>query len=423
MKKRAIVLFLVCLLCLSAGAGAISVSAMAGSGIQVVASELQLIKTALCGKKITFTDGDFKSAFAISDFKSITITSLPSSTEGTLMLGGRRVSEGQTIKRRSIGALVFVPESAEVTQASFTFTLKNSTESPDALCIMKFIDKVNYAPKQPSGEKSEVTTQAQISYFGRMSANDPEGDELCYMVVGYPENGSISVSDSQSGAYRYTPERGFTGYDRFVYVARDCYGNYTEPITVQIKVIDRMSDQVYVDMKNRAEYNAAVVMTAMGIMNPDRLGDDLYFDPEGQVTKAEFVAMAMKASGIKADSSLTKSFFDDNGDIPRSLVSYVATASRMGFIDGEIKEGRLVFSPKDIITKYEAAAVISRILGLSVSEEENEYFAEDKIPVWARSAVSSMYTLGIFDNDETELDSVATRADVAEYLYRMMKRG
>ena len=362
MKKRLIALLVPAVTALSISVGAVTAYALSGTGIEVVASEVSVVKTALSGKKITFSDGDFKSAFALADFKSITVTAIPSSTEGTLMLAGRRVYEGQTVKRRNIGAMVFVPASADVEEADFSFTLCYGPSTPEARCIMKFIDRVNYAPTAERGE--EITTQAQIPYHGKMNATDPEGDAMTFMVVSYPDNGRITVVDSSTGAYKYTPAYNFTGYDKFVYVARDAYGNYTSTVTVDIKVIDRMSDQVYVDMTDRAEYNAAITMTAMGIMNAGRLGDDLYFDPDTEVSRAEFVAMAMKAAGIKADTSLTKSFFDDNSDIPKSLVSYVATASRLGFIDGEFKDGKLTFSPKQTITAYEAATVMCRIMGI-----------------------------------------------------------
>ena len=48
-----------------------------GSGVEVMASEVEMIKTGLLGRKLTFTDGDVKSAFAVSDFEKIEIKRLP----------------------------------------------------------------------------------------------------------------------------------------------------------------------------------------------------------------------------------------------------------------------------------------------------------------------------------------------------------
>lgn len=395
-------------------------SALFGTGATVIAEGVTMVKTGLLGKKLTFTDGDFKSAFAITDFGSITVTKLPKSTEGTLLLAGRRVKEGQEIKRRNIASLVFVPASTEVTCASFSFTLSDGAGF-ETVCQMKFIDKINYAPKIPESKEtaSSLSTQAEIPLFGKMDAADPEGDTLEFIIVASPKNGSIIVTDKEKGGFKYTPKSDFTGYDKFSYVARDEYGNYSGVMTVGIRVIERMSSEVFLDMKNRPEYNAAVAISAMGIMSSKTVGDDLYFSPDESVTKAEFVAMAMKAYGIKADTPGSVSFFDDNADIPVSLTPYVAKAQRMGIVDGDLTESGLVFEPNRTITKYEAAMIMSRILGASDADETEQYLDEPAVPIFARPSVGAMLTLGIFEEGADFTEGV-TKAEAAEYLYRMI---
>ena len=62
-----------------------------GSGMAVLASQVGMVKTGLLGQKLGFSDADFKSALCITDFDTITVTKIPSSTEGALLLSGRRV--------------------------------------------------------------------------------------------------------------------------------------------------------------------------------------------------------------------------------------------------------------------------------------------------------------------------------------------
>ena len=114
-----------------------------GYGVQVMASDVTMIKTGLIGQKIAFCDADFKSALAIKDFKSITITEIPSSTEGTLLLNGRRVGVGKVIKRKNIGSLVFLPASDSVSECSFSFTVDGYSIGASIKCTLKMIDKVN----------------------------------------------------------------------------------------------------------------------------------------------------------------------------------------------------------------------------------------------------------------------------------------
>ena len=410
--KKGLVLFL--LISVIVGTiGGISISANLGSGAQVIANNVKLIKTGLFGQKLVFSDTDFKTALTITNFKSVKITSLPSSTEGTLIFAGRRVSEGQEIRRKHLGSLVFIPASADVSEAKFTFKVDGGDEVE---CVLRFIDKVNMAPKAESSD-GYLTTQASIPAYGMLSAEDPEGDDTEFIIVSYPKSGVLSFTDEEMGKYKYEPGNNFVGYDSFCYVVRDEYGNYSKPVEVDIKVVDRLCSAVYVDMTEREEYGAAVAMTAMGIMCGSIVGDDTYFSPDVEVSRAEFVAMAMKSLGIRADSTIKSSYFDDNGDIPASLVGYVATAQRAGIVNGTFDAGKLLFRPNEAITKYEAASIMSLLLNISESEEDASYSEDSAVPMWARSSVSAMTMLGILDGSDAT--GKVTRADAAEYLYKM----
>ena len=402
--------------------GAVEASAFFGMGAQIVASNVNMIKTGLIGQKITFTDGDFKSALALSDFKTVTITEIPSSTEGTLLLSGRRVGKGRVIKRNSLGALVFIPASDSVRDCRFKFTVEGYAGGAEIECILKFVDKVNYAPEATGDSVGESTiyTQQSISVYGNLTARDPEGDNIEYIIVSYPQKGSLTLTEPEEGGYCYTPTGAYTGKDKFTYVARDEYGNYSKPMTVSVKINQRMCDTVYRDMTDRCEYNAAVAMTAMGIMSGRQLGDDLYFDPDKSVTRAEFVAMAMKCMGIRADSTLFSTYFDDDDQISPSLKGYIATAQRIGIVVGDFKDGKLLFSPDEQITKYEAAKILATMTGSDRDGEESVFATDENIPIWARSSVAAMQSLGIFtDKDSSSLLDNVTRADVAEFLFRL----
>ncbi len=424
MKMKKITALLIALT-LTLGVLSISANAIFGTGYSLAANEVKVIKTGLLGQKLCFNDADFKQAYAITDFECVRIDTLPSSNDGTLLLAGRRVKEGQSIKRKNIAALVFVPASPEVTSARFEYTLSYGSVDTAGACEMKFIEKVNYAPKMPEEKEASlsVETQADISYHGRLEGYDPEGDTLEYIVAAYPKNGALIITDKLSGRYKYTPTDSFTGYDSFTYVLRDEYGNYSEPREVGIHVLERMSSEVYADMNDRSEYNAAIAMSALGIMSAKTLGDGKYFMPDDTVSRAEFLAMAMKAMGMRADSSLTKTFFDDNKDIPTALVSYVATAQRLGIVDGDLSDSGLVFEPNRSITKNEAAQIISGILGLKASVEDEIYVENDSVTASARGSVAAMFTLGIFDGDVESFDGTeaVTRANAAEYFYRIDK--
>ena len=399
----------------------ITASADFGLGVELSSIDVKMIKTGLRGEKLCFSDADFKAALCIPDFKSITITSIPKSTEGTLLFAGRRIGEGKVIRRSNIASLVFIPASQDVKECKFSFTIDGYAGNNSIDCIMKFIDKINYEPSVNLSDGSElvIKTQEEIGTYGRLVATDPENDKIEFIIVSYPKNGYITLTDKHNGHYRYTPSNNYKGSDSFTYVARDEYGNYSVPVTVTVKVSERMCETVYADMTERSEYNAAVAMTAMGIMNGTISGNNTYFSPDATVTKAEFLSMAMKLHGISPDSTASKTFFDDNADIPESLIGFVSVAQRAGIVKGDFENGRLVFKPNAPITKYEAARIMAELLDAKSDSEEEKVFADDGIPLSARGAVYAMYSLGIYDETTSDLCGNVTRADAASYLYRM----
>ena len=392
-----------------------------GAASDALSKDCILIKTGLKGQKLPFSDSDFKSALALTDIGRITVVTLPDEGEGALYLGDKKVAEGQTIKRRNIGDLYFMPADSSITESYFTFKVSGASESV-CTCKMRFVDKINYAPKINSDtEKSlSVTTQKGISVYGKISANDPEGDLTEVLVISYPENGTISFNEFE---FKYTPLNDFKGNDSFTFVLRDEYGNYSTPAVVNVKISERMSEAVYTDMTDSKSYNAAITVTAMGIMSGKIIGDDNYFMPEESVTRAEFCAMAMKALSVNADTTLEKTYFDDNESIPPSLVGYVATAARCGIVNGSFEDGKLLFRPNDAITVTEAAIIMSNLL--SVKSDEAVYSSVggiESVPVYARSEVGAMFEMGILDSDiASDFNAPMTREAAAECLYRLMK--
>lgn len=416
---KRIVLFALALTLLLSCAVIPAYAASIGPAAEVIADSCTLVKTGLKGQKMTFSDTDFKQALGVSDFRSVTVTSLPKSTDGTLIYGSRRVGVGQTVKRKNLAALVFIPAGDGVTEATFTFTVNDGSNGAEIKATLRFIDRVNYAPSVKDGSVATLSTQSGISLFAKMAGDDPEGDALTFFVLSYPENGKLTVLDASTGAYRYTPDDGFEGTDVFRYVVRDEYGNYSAIATANLSVETRLSTVSYADMTDSPAYNAAVTMDALGVMNGTLIGDNRYFKPDDTVTRAEFTAMALKTYGIKADSTLTKTFFDDNAKIPTALVSYVATAQKIGVVNGSFDGENLLFRPNDAITPCEAAMILSALLG---TEAKASSALSAEVPAWASASVSLMEENGIFDeNFSGKLETGMTRSDVAEVLFRLAK--
>ena len=418
MKK--ITVLALALLMIFGAATAVSASWLGAAG-DVLSKDCVLIKSGILGKKLSFSDSDFKSALALTSIGRVTVVKLPSPEEGVLYLDGRAVIEGQTVRRRSIGSLYFMPKDDTVTESSFVFKVSGASDT-ECVCRMRFLPSINYAPKVSEGTETSltVTTQRGISVYGRIGASDPEGDAVEVMMISYPKGGALTLDGYE---FKYTPSADFSGDDSFVFVLRDEYGNYSKPTKVKLNITERLSEVVYVDMLESKSYNAAVALTAMGLMNGKVVGNDKYFMPEDTVSRAEFCAMAMMAVGVRPDSTLTATYFDDNADISPSLVGYVATAARCGIVNGSFEDGKLIFRPNDAITATEAAIIMSNLL--NVKSESSVYSSVsgiETVPVYARAEVGAMYERGIFDSYlDIDMNAPLTKESAAEYLYRLMK--
>ena len=404
----------------------LSVGAFAsfGSGVAVMAEGQQIVKSAICGKKVIFSDVDFKQGLCISDFEKIKITSVPDSSEGTLMLAGRRVGVGTSIKRKNIGALVFVPASKDVKECHFKFTTDDFADGKEVIFIIKFLEKVNYAPSvTTSALPTSLTTQREIGIYGAMCAKDSEGDEIEYVIINYPDNGFLRILDNKSGDFLYTPRVDFTGKDSFTFVACDEYGNFSVPEKITINVTKRASEVVFEDMKTSESYNAAVALTALGAVDGRLIGDGLYFFPEEKVTRAEFVTMAMKSFGLKPNNDSERTYFDDDNDIPLALSGYVSRAVDLGILTGKFDGEKLLLRPNEYITKYEAALIMSEIMGCEHEGDVPVFKDADTVPVWAKDAVYSLCAVGVFDSGSEIIDGSSTlnKQDAVEYLYRAIQ--
>ena len=423
MKKKIVSLFLSLLFVFCA----IPISS---SGIEIsyamnnLSDDAKLIKSGLVGSDIKFCATDFKQALGIRNFSAVTIETLPNSEEGTLKYANVSVNEGQKISRSNLYLLKFIPANDTVRKSSFTFSCDNYIGGAAVVCELNLLEKLNYEPTASgaSGDM-DVSTQKNVSLYGRISAFDPEGDELTFFIVTPTKKGTITFTDASYGDFKYTPKNDFTGKDSFSYVVRDCYGNYSKINTVNISVNKRQTEIVYTDMEGNSAYNAALTLASKNIMLGEISGDGMYFYPERTVSRGEFTVMAMKALSISPDPLLKESSFDDNEKIPLSIRSYVATAQKMRFVNGKFDGNGLYFEADSAITRAEAAVIISNMLNEAESVSVPVFADSEEIPAWAENAIYTLYNIGIIDRtDKGAIDAMEciTRAQAAEMIYALL---
>lgn len=393
-----------------------------GSGVACLAEAEPMIKSGLSGQPLSFSPADFRQAVGLAKIGAITVTRLPDSTTGTLKLSGFKVKEGEKIPEATLSSLTFTAATPLVTESSFCFCAEEGS-GVEMTCRIRLTDAVNRAPSVETIPETRLSVSAQsgTKTVGNLRSTDPDGDAVTYLLVTSPEHGSVILSHSGSGEYCYTPRAGYTGSDRFRYVARDEYGNYSEIATVNVTVKERATATVFDDMVGSSREGDALTAAAAGIMQGRIIGDRCYFDPASSVTKNDFVVMAMKAAGIAPREGLARTFFDNDGDFPEEVAGYLATAQKMGIIVGTFGENGLTFDGDAPVTAAEAAAIVSRTLGEYDGSVPVGAIPTD-VPVFARSAVATLDALGMLDGiDRTAWNKPLTKEGAASLLARMIE--
>ena len=433
MKRLYVLLFSVLLTAASAPAGAVShYGGMLSPGFMNLAEDFAMVKSGLVAGEITFTAEDFAKALGTSA-NGITVTALPPDSAGKLFLGDAPVLSNQIISREALHKLRFVP-GKDCTEASFRF--KSGGEySMD--CVLRYTDSVNLAPAivysgtadavQTAGNVNtpQLWTQRDIAAYGSLSSSvrDPEGDPLLFEITRYPENGILRLTNPQNGDYCYTPCDGVTGEDSFSYVVRDEWGNYSEEVSVIIDIDKAAADLVFADMDGHWAHNAAIVMAAENAMDVETSGGNLYFRPDEEISREDFLVTVMKTLGAGEIEPCTTVFADHYEMAPEST-GYISRAYNLGIIKGIPEDGSLYFRPTDTITRAEAAVILNAILGAEEPDTVPVFADHSSVPVWAQGSLYALSNAGIFTgtgSGNLSPNALLSRAQTAQILLTVKK--
>lgn len=381
----------------------------------IIESNVTLQKCGVKNTSVTFSEKDFDKSL-YNDVEYVTIDSLPDSSDGILYLRGTRVLENQTVARNELDGLYFEPAAEKSVCATFGFS-DALTESVSAVCQINILEEKNDAP---STKKQTISTQRDISAFKFLLADDPENDGMNFEIVNYPSKGALNFTDRELGAIEYIPKNGYTGKDSFSYVATDEYGNVSPEQTVNINISKPATDKYFDDMKRHWAHNSAIKMSATGLMGGKENGGLLFFEPESNLSRGDFLAISLIMAGLEDEIPYVEntSFADDNA-IPSNIRSYAQYALENGIVSGYGSENMRTFRSTDSITRAEAAVIVQRILNLPESTKHHVFKDEESIPSWARASAASLYECGIINGSGASilsLDSPLTKAQGAEMI-------
>ena len=266
----------------------------------------------------------------------------------------------------------------------------------------------------PVAENMELCTYRNVSVGGRLTAVDPDGDELSFAITTQPVKGSVEVTED--GRFVYTPDVNRKGRDYFGYKATDAQGNVSQEATVIIRIAKQKTSVTYSDMTGHTDAYAATELAERGVFMGSRIGSLWVFEPDRQVSRGEFLSMCMVMYGEDVLSGVVSTGFYDDDAIPAWEKSFVATALMDGAVSGYATADGPVFNATDPITRSEASVLLDNLLELT---EVSALRWDEAAPAWAAQSDANLTACGI-TADGVAYDAALTRADASEMLVSAM---
>ncbi len=265
----------------------------------------------------------------------------------------------------------------------------------------------------PQARDLETKTYRGISCQGQFLAEDNEGETLTFSLADQPRKGVVVI---EGDTFTYAPDDGITGSDSFTYTATDSAGHTSLPATVKIFIEKARSGVTYADTAGNPAAAAAQELAEAGIFTGCKIGDQYFFEPDRPVSRGEFLAMVMEASGREVTAVTMTGFCDDEA-IPTWAKAYAAAGVTDGVMQGTATAEGLAFRSGDAIT--EAATVLDRVLDLGNVELDVWYADREEVPSWAAQAVGNMEAVSVLaagSFGSLTMEEPVTRGDAAQML-------
>ena len=135
--------------------------------------------------------------------------------DNTVLFPAGSITIDGTSGNRSISLRPALNQSGTTT---ITLTVIDGTGLAATDTFTVTVSPVNDAPVAASGNLIVIDGQPAS---GTLAATDPDGDSLEYSLATLPSKGVVTITNSSTGAYVYTPNPGTSGVDTFQFVASD----------------------------------------------------------------------------------------------------------------------------------------------------------------------------------------------------------
>jgi glucosylceramidase len=253
-----------------------------------------------------------------------------------------------------------------------------------------------------------------------------------YEPVGVPNQARLKCTDDMAGQYvvfEVTPVCSVTGLvgdsvrsEPVLIKSSSASSDNTPEISSSVSpvIVESSLEHPFTDITGHwAESRIGALFNA-GIVSGRTTSK---FDPEANITRAEFTAMITRAFSLV--SLPYSGQFSDVSDTDWFSGS-VESALRRSLISGI---GDSLFAPNELITREQMASIVYRAYIAAGGEEpfgfDLMYYDSFMISPWAKESVRNVSSLGLFSGTDMNLfepQRPATRAEAASVIYRLLRK-
>ena len=175
----------------------------------------------------------------------------PANEDQTLIVIAVTQGANGVVTNNGDGTVTYTPDPNFFGTDTYTYTVQDSEGATDTATVTITVNELN---DTPIAVDDVVATTQDVSVSGNVLTNDidPDNtdgypgneDDLDAALVSGPAFGTLML-DSETGAFTYTPNTGFSGTDSFTYQAVDSDGAASNVATVTITVAAAPPGSVY----------------------------------------------------------------------------------------------------------------------------------------------------------------------------------
>lgn len=290
-------------------------------------------------------------------------------------------------------------------------------------------EKITNAGKTSDKWYSVITPSGSIGYIcslfiersGALSGAAPEiTAENGYVTIGASPTSNvfytIDGTTPDMGSIPYTTPIFQTGY---TYKAIAYNNGRTSPVSTATVLSD---SSVFTDFK-ASDWFFSAVDKAVGFGIFHGKGNGI-FDPNKEITRAEFVTALANLMGAGLDNYTANSPFTDVTNYSSTMHRAILWAHAQGYVSGYSDN---TFRPNEVIQREQMCVILAKAANL-VKEEDSAVFADDaRISSWAKDAVYACRDRGLISgvgNNRFDPRATASRAQacvVTGKLYELLQ--